>query len=443
MYQARTFEEALGAALKVAGIEGRVRAFHDLRHTAITNDAAAGANPIALMTKAGHADMKTTKSTCSWQAWSSGPKLTISKSDYWESTTAFMQAPASCREIDFWWRRHDQLARGQSELNEEADVLRRVGESALLDPRLHESPSFARVRNGRNGFRTGTDGAVSTVTCDGVTERPGELFVSLIEKLRLVGLIRSRLVDAHRPARPMEMRRGWFFTSPLGNRAVHATIHSRMGRTLYPAPIDNFWRLLRFYVFFGPEQVCRYNPPPMSGDRFKLEVQEREERGSRHSRRLRKAGIVPGVLYGKGHARAISVPERDLRTAMTGPSGLHAILDVVLEGQTTVHPSILAEYQQDPVRGKISHIDLREVRLDQPIQASVVVQLVGEAVGAKAGGVVSLVSRELQVEALPMDVPEHIDVDVTAMDIGDVLRLEDISVPAGSPCSTTCTRRSS
>ncbi len=61
MYQARTFQEALGAALKVSGIEGRVRAFHDFRHTAITNDAAAGANPIALMTKAGHADMKTTK----------------------------------------------------------------------------------------------------------------------------------------------------------------------------------------------------------------------------------------------------------------------------------------------------------------------------------------------------------------------------------------------
>ena len=169
----------------------------------------------------------------------------------------------------------------------------------------------------------------------------------------------------------------------------------------------------------------------MSGDRFKLEVQEREERGSRHSRRLRKMGVIPGVLYGKGHARAISVPEKDLRTAMTGPSGLHAILDIVLAGQTTVHPSILAEYQQDPVRGTISHIDLREVRLDQPIQASVVVHLIGESVGAKAGGVVSLVSRELQVEALPMDVPEHIDVDITALDIGDLLRLEDVSAPGG------------
>jgi large subunit ribosomal protein L25 len=171
----------------------------------------------------------------------------------------------------------------------------------------------------------------------------------------------------------------------------------------------------------------------MSGDRIKLEVHEREEneRGSRHSRRLRNEGVIPGVLYGKGHARAISVPEKDLRTAMTGPSGLHAILDVVLEGQQTVHPSILAEYQQDPVRGTISHIDLREVRLDQPIQASVVVHLIGESVGAKAGGVVSLVSRELQVEALPMDVPEHIDVDITSLDIGDLLRLEDVSALDG------------
>jgi large subunit ribosomal protein L25 len=164
----------------------------------------------------------------------------------------------------------------------------------------------------------------------------------------------------------------------------------------------------------------------VSGDRLKLEVREREEIGSRRTRRLRAEGLVPGVLYGKGHARAIVVPERELRTAMTGPSGLHAILDVVVEGQTTVHPSILAEYQQDPIRGTISHIDLREVRLDQPIHAAVVVHLVGEPVGVKSGGMLSLVAREVHVEALPADVPEHIDVDVTQMEVGDVLRLADI-----------------
>ena len=164
----------------------------------------------------------------------------------------------------------------------------------------------------------------------------------------------------------------------------------------------------------------------MSGDRLKLEVRERDGSGSRRTRRLRADGFVPGVLYGKGHARAIVVPERDLRAAMTGPSGLHAILDVVIEGQKTVHPSILADYQQDPVRGTISHIDLREVRLDQPIHAAVTIQLVGEPEGAKTGGMLSLVARELHVEALPADVPEHIDVDVTRMEVGDVLRLADI-----------------
>ena len=164
----------------------------------------------------------------------------------------------------------------------------------------------------------------------------------------------------------------------------------------------------------------------MSGDRFKLEVQEREERGSRESRRLRAQGLVPGVLYGKGHSRAISVPERDLRTALTGSSGLHAILDVVLEGQTTVHPSILADYQRHPIRGTVTHIDLREVRLDQPIHATVVIQLIGEAEGVKTGGILSLVSREIQVEALPTDIPEHIEADISAMEVGDVLRLEDL-----------------
>jgi large subunit ribosomal protein L25 len=164
----------------------------------------------------------------------------------------------------------------------------------------------------------------------------------------------------------------------------------------------------------------------VSGDRLKLEVRERDDLGSRRARRLRSQGFVPGVLYGNGHSRAIAVPERELRTALSGPSGVHAILDVVIEGQKTVHPSILADYQQHPLRGTISHIDLREVRLDQPIHATVVIQLVGEPVGVKSGGMLSLVTRELHVEALPADVPEHIDADVTHMEVGDVLRLEDL-----------------
>src|SRR6185437_921 len=165
----------------------------------------------------------------------------------------------------------------------------------------------------------------------------------------------------------------------------------------------------------------------MAGERVKLQVKEREHRGSGAARRLRREGFIPGVLYGSGkQPHAICIPERELRRVLTGAGGLHAILDVVLEGQKTTHASILKDYQQDPIRGHISHVDLQEVRLDQPIQASVTIQLVGEPVGVKEGGVLSQVQREINVEALPMEIPEHIDLDVSRMAIGDTLRLSDL-----------------
>jgi large subunit ribosomal protein L25 len=169
-----------------------------------------------------------------------------------------------------------------------------------------------------------------------------------------------------------------------------------------------------------------YNPPPMAGERVKLEVQQRDRVGSRETRRLRRAGLIPGVLYGRSTPHAISVPERDLRRALTGKGGLHAILDVVLEGQSSTHPSILKDYQTDPIRGTLTHIDLHEVRLDQPITAAVTVQLTGEAKGTKEGGVLSQVTREVNVEALPMEIPEHLELDISEMAIGDSLRVADL-----------------
>ena len=121
--------------------------------------------------------------------------------------------------------------------------------------------------------------------------------------------------------------------------------------------------------------------------------------------------------------------ERELRRALTGPAGLHAILDVVLDGQKTTHSSILKDYQQDVLTGRLAHIDLQEVRLDQPIHAQVVIELVGESAGAKEGGVLSQVSREINVEALPLEIPERIEVDISAMEMGDTMRLADIPVP--------------
>jgi len=168
----------------------------------------------------------------------------------------------------------------------------------------------------------------------------------------------------------------------------------------------------------------------VAGERFKLAVQNRTLLGSAESRRLRKQGVIPGVLYGREKPVSISIAERDLRAALTTKGGLNAVLDVVVENGKT-HSSVLKEFQRDAVRGHITHVDLQEVRLDQPIHATVPLTLHGESAGVKEGGVLSQVTNELNVEALPMEVPEHLEADVSEMHIGDTLRLSALKAPAG------------
>jgi large subunit ribosomal protein L25 len=170
----------------------------------------------------------------------------------------------------------------------------------------------------------------------------------------------------------------------------------------------------------------------MAGERVRLKVQSRESRGSAASRRLRANGLIPGVLYGNGNdAHSFSIEERELRRALTGDHGLHAILDVVLEGRERAHHAVLKDYQLDPTRNRLLHVDLQEVRLDQAIHAEVVVELVGESAGVKEGGVLSQIQREVNVEALPMEVPDRLELDVSRMEIGDTLRLSDLRAPEG------------
>jgi large subunit ribosomal protein L25 len=172
----------------------------------------------------------------------------------------------------------------------------------------------------------------------------------------------------------------------------------------------------------------------MAGERTKLVVAYRDRLGSPEARRLRKEGLVPGVLYGSGEPVPISIESRELRRALTGAGGLHSILDVEIDGKGSTHASILKEYQVDPVRGGVTHVDLQEVRLDQAITASVQVQLLGaeDAPGVREGGVLSQPLREVNVEALPLEVPEHLELDVSGMEIGGTLRISDLTAPEGA-----------
>jgi large subunit ribosomal protein L25 len=168
----------------------------------------------------------------------------------------------------------------------------------------------------------------------------------------------------------------------------------------------------------------------VAGERVKLVVQNRSILGSAEARRLRRQGLIPGVLYGREAPVSVSIPERDLRIALTGEGGANAVLDVVVE-DGKAHASVLKEYQLDPVRGTVTHVDLQEVRLDQPIHATVPLHLVGEAAGTKEGGVLTQTVTEINVEALPMEVPALVEFDVSELHLGSSAHLSELGLPDG------------
>jgi large subunit ribosomal protein L25 len=161
-----------------------------------------------------------------------------------------------------------------------------------------------------------------------------------------------------------------------------------------------------------------------------LTVAKREPDGSRGARRLRREGLVPGIVYGGGaDPLSFQVGGRDLRQALQHAG---AVLDLSVDGEQAT-PVVVKELARHPVSGATIHVDLLRVRLDRAIQATVVLELVGaeDAPGSKEGGVLEHVTRELTIEALPNDIPDSIQHDVSAMVIGDTLTLEAVTAPPG------------
>jgi large subunit ribosomal protein L25 len=158
-----------------------------------------------------------------------------------------------------------------------------------------------------------------------------------------------------------------------------------------------------------------------------LVIESREPDGSRGARRLRRSGKVPGVIYGGGQDPAsFQIDARELRNALAHAG---AVLELDLDGAKS--PAVLKELVRHPVTGVTMHIDLLRVRLDQAISSSVVVELTGaeDAPGVKEGGVLEQVTREVNIEALPTDIPDTLSYDVSEMQINDTVTLESLSTP--------------
>jgi large subunit ribosomal protein L25 len=161
-----------------------------------------------------------------------------------------------------------------------------------------------------------------------------------------------------------------------------------------------------------------------------LTAEERSERGSRAVRRLRRSGLVPGVVYGgtDGESTSFTVNSRALRQVLVDGS---ALIDLEVAGRT--RPVIVKDQQFHPVRGEVMHIDLLEVRLDEKIQTTVAVHIenIEEAPGIKEGGVLEQVTHQLNIEALPTAIPEFVPVDASGMEIAATMTLSEVTVPEG------------
>jgi large subunit ribosomal protein L25 len=153
--------------------------------------------------------------------------------------------------------------------------------------------------------------------------------------------------------------------------------------------------------------------------------------GSSASRRLRAEGQIPGVLYGHGmDSLSIAVDRRELRNALTGPAGVNALIHLQIDG--TAHPTIVKSLQRDPLKRNVAHVDFVVVSLDEDIEISVAFHLEGEAKAVLSeGGLVDPAVDTITVRTTPRNVPGAFTYDVSDMQIGDVVRAGELTMPEG------------
>jgi large subunit ribosomal protein L25 len=165
-------------------------------------------------------------------------------------------------------------------------------------------------------------------------------------------------------------------------------------------------------------------------DQVTLRAEVGRETGSRSSRRLRRAGQVPAVVYGRGlEPLSVSVDRRDLYGVLHTEAGLNALIN--LEVGKKKYLTVAREIQRHPVRGEIQHLDFLQISLDEPIQAEVGVEFVGEAAGTREGGIVEYLQTSVIVEALPTEIPTGLTLDISELGVGDSARVADLPALEG------------
>ncbi len=146
-----------------------------------------------------------------------------------------------------------------------------------------------------------------------------------------------------------------------------------------------------------------------------------------HARRVRVAGLIPAVVYGAGQAAvAVTVDPKAITKILHSDSGHNTIFDLQIEGGAAAK-AMIVDWQNEPIKGKLLHIDMKRIAMDRAMRVSVPVQLVGVPVGVKTqGGILDHVLREVEVECLPSDIPSHIDADVSNLELNQAIHISDL-----------------
>jgi len=157
-----------------------------------------------------------------------------------------------------------------------------------------------------------------------------------------------------------------------------------------------------------------------------LEAHTRESGNKNDARRVRRDGKIPAVVYGAGKGSlAVTVDPRVVTRILHSETGHNTIFDLALDGERT--KAMIVDWQYEPIRGALLHIDLKRIAMDKTLRVSVPVFLKGEAEGVKTqGGILEQIQREVEIECLPAHIPSHIDADVTHLVFGTVLRVSDL-----------------
>jgi large subunit ribosomal protein L25 len=163
-----------------------------------------------------------------------------------------------------------------------------------------------------------------------------------------------------------------------------------------------------------------------------LNIELRSKTGKGVSRRLRKEGLIPAVVYGKGFDSVpVTVNPKELSAIIAGEGGRNNLITLKADGPLGGTLVIVADLFRDSLKGNLLHADLHKITLEEKVKVPVQVSLVGTSIGVKEGGMLDFVMHTIEVECLPTQIPEHLEVDVTDLKIGDSFHISDLQVPQG------------